>query len=255
MKIKDIWGESWPVYRGMTVRWVDDKHEYAGMITGVVTRVDDKSVSVLAVGGDYYDVDPEDLIASNDNRSVKLRELDPVIAAENANEYADAWEAKYYMVDDEQNDIVQVNRKGRNTSIGRSQDIMKFIESSEYRVNKRDIMANVHNLTDSEYTHAMRNLLSAKRIKQEGKRKAATYGLPGRVYNSAPIKQNTTSTVDVSKIVEFIKNNNNPVSRSDLREVFGFSDAEWVEISNSLKAHKNVEITGKKRGTRYLHKV
>jgi len=250
MKIKDIWNAEWEAYRGMSVRWADQKKEFAGMLTGIITRIDDKSVSVLAVGGEYYNLHPRNLIVSLDNRTKELNELHPNLALEKANEYADAWEAKYYVV---KND--EVHNSGRKSSNGRIYDVMKFIEESQYRVTKKEIVANVDDITDSEYLHAIRNLLSSKRINQLGKRRAATYGLPGREYETPVVVVNKTEKMDIKNIINYLKNNNNlEFSRADLREEFHFSDAEWLDISKLLRSNPNIIISGQKRATRYLHK-
>ena len=257
MLVKNVVGDELEVYRGICVRWQDRGKEQAGMLTGIVVRIDDQTASVLDVYGNYYNVHPAYMVASMDKRTQDLSLLDEDARSNAANEYADRWIETRHFVIDEDGESKPVARK--NAPAGRTNEVMKAIEDSQYPARKSDIVATVKGITDSEYIQAIRNLLNSKRIVQFGKRRGASYGLPGKSYEDRPIVEKVKTPrepkpqkfVDVTEYVEFITNSTQPLSRSDLRDEFNFTQSEWVEISAALKECDDIVITGAKRGTRY----
>src|ERR1035437_3764488 len=129
MKVRDIWNEEHDLIRGMTVRWSDQHKVYAGMMVGVVIRIDDKSVSILSIDGDYHNIHPRNLTMSSDNRMLDLFELDPQVALESGDEYASAWEERFTA---DQEVSPNKNKKRRGGSSGRIPEIIKLIEDSEH---------------------------------------------------------------------------------------------------------------------------
>ena len=250
MKIKDVLSDEHEVFVGQCVRWADRNREYAGMTTGIVMGIEKNAVRLLDVEGIWHTLNPVHLTASLDTRCRDLEAMTPEARADAVVEYIEVWEQRHTTEENEEGEIVP--RKGRSSNGGRIGDVIRFIEGSKTRVKKSDIVAGMK-ITDAEYMHAIRNLLSAKRIKQEGKRRGASYGIPGREYEAVETPKKITSR-DVSVFIAYIERSPKPVSRSDLREAIGFTDAEWIEISAALKTSSRIVVTGKKRGTRYSAK-
>jgi hypothetical protein len=220
------------------------------MTTGIVMGIEKNAVRLLDVEGNWHNLNPVHLTASIDTRCKDLEAMAPEAREEACAEYIEVWELRHTTEENEDGEVV--SRK-RSSSGGRIGDVIRFIEGSKARVKKSDIMAGVE-LTDAEYMHAVRNLLSAKRINQEGKRRGASYGIPGREYEAVEATQKAVAHVDISEIIQTIKYSTTPMSRSDLRAVHNFTDAEWIEISAALKNSPHIVVTGKKRGTRYAVK-
>lgn len=257
MRGKDYLGEEHELFRGQTVRWVDRSRKALGTLTGIICRIDDTTVSVQDVDGGYHNINPVYLTLSSDDRNLELRSEDPELAREKANEYADVWENRYVLENGGEEKIT-VSRKARSAASAYDNQFVKLLEQSEYRLTKSDFMENIEGLSLSSYTATVRSLISAKRIVQSGTRKGASYGLPGRTYEEAPKKERESGLkkereiADITHIIEYLKEAQNPMSRAELREVFGFSDKEWSDIAYALKNSMEVTIMGKKKGTKYV---